>query len=588
MSGRVLGVAGRLLRRAMVCRVPALRAECTRGLFVGGTRAMSHIPAVDDALTALDAGRTSWFAVSPAQRADILETIIQDFQEVMDEWVRREAEAKGQTTGELYIAACMPTLSNMRVLVDTLQAACKPKTPLRKDAVTGQWIADVMPASLIDRLMYTGFRAELWIQPGCEPTQAQGYAERSDSGSLPVCLVLGAGNVTSMNPMDILDCLFVKNELVLLKMHPVNEYTGPLLEKAFGRLISMGVLRIIYGGADVGAYACQHAKVDHIHMTGSAVVHDLIVWGPPDQQQQNKANNTPVVKKRVTSELGCVSPVIVVPGVWSKDEIDFQAEQVASMVTHNASFNCNAAKVLVVSKSWAQRDQFVDGVRAALAKTPAKKAYYPGAAQRYRTFLDKYPQAEKLGPSTGAPEEVPWTLIDKVEIVEDQYCFKNEAFCGILTVTDLEAGDSAAFLREAVTFANDKLWGTLSCNVFIHPKTQQAIQPVFEQAVRDLRYGSVAINAWSALCYAIPKLVWGAFPGHTLDNVGSGIGFVHNALMFDHPQKSVVYAPFKIFPKPVWFASHKKIQEVGRRVAVMSADPSLLSLPGIALRSIFA
>ncbi|HLE24802.1 MAG TPA: NAD-dependent aldehyde dehydrogenase, partial [Thermodesulfobacteriota bacterium] len=31
----------------------------------------------------------------------------------------------------------------------------------------------------------------------------------------------------------------------------------------------------------------------------------------------------------------------------------------------------------------------------------------------------------------------------------------------------------------------------------------------------------------------------------------------HNTVMFDKPQKSVIYGPFRIWPKPPWFVTHK-------------------------------
>jgi acyl-CoA reductase-like NAD-dependent aldehyde dehydrogenase len=115
-------------------------------------------------------------------------------------------------------------------------------------------------------------------------------------------------------------------------MHPVNWYTGPLLARAFASLISMGVLEIVYGGVEVGQYCCKHSLVDSIHITGAAQTHDAIIWGPASEQAARKESDTPVIDKPITSELGCVSPIIVVPGVWSGDDVEFQAEHIASMV----------------------------------------------------------------------------------------------------------------------------------------------------------------------------------------------------------------------------------------------------------------
>lgn len=67
-----------------------------------------------------------------------------------------------------------------------------------------------------------------------------------------VALVLGAGNVSSIGPLDILYKLFVDNQVVLFKANPVNAYLGPLLEECFQALIAPGYLQIVYGGAEDG------------------------------------------------------------------------------------------------------------------------------------------------------------------------------------------------------------------------------------------------------------------------------------------------------------------------------------------------
>ncbi len=40
--------------------------------------------------------------------------------------------------------------------------------------------------------------------------------------------------------------------------------------------------------------------------------------------------------------------------------------------------------------------------------------------------------------------------------------------------------------------------------------------------------------------------------GNTLHDVGSGIGFVHNAMMFDHAEKGVLWGPWLYKPRPFW------------------------------------
>ena len=210
--------------------------------------------------------------------------------------------------------------------------------------------------------------------------------------------MLGAGNVTSIPPMDVLYKLFVEDEVVVLKMNPVNAVAGPHIERALKSLVDAGFLAIVYGGAEVGAHLANHPQVDTLHVTGSDRTYDAIVWGgDPAEQKQRKAANTPINTRPFTAELGCVTPCIVVPGPWSKADLAFQARHVASMVAQNASFNCNAAKVLVTAKGWPQREAFFAEVHARAPRMPTRKAYYPGAESRYRAFLEQYPKAEVVG-----------------------------------------------------------------------------------------------------------------------------------------------------------------------------------------------
>jgi acyl-CoA reductase-like NAD-dependent aldehyde dehydrogenase len=320
--------------------------------------------------------------------------------------------------------------------------------------------------------------------------------------------------------------------------------------------------------------------VETIHLTGSDRTYDAIVWGAdPEERAARKAAGTPLLDKPVSAELGCVSPILVVPGPWSGSDLEFQARHVAGMVSHNASFNCNAGKVLVLARDWSLRDAFLERVRAALAATPPRVAYYPGAEQRYRAFLERYPQALRLGEE--GEGVVPWTLIPDVPPLEDEYALVHEAFCGVLAQVDLEASGPEEYLDRAVPFVNEKVWGTLSCTMLLHPATGRAHPEAVERAVSRLRYGGVGINVWAGAIYALGTPTWGAFPGHTREEIGSGQGVVHNAFLFDHPQKSVLHARFHLRPKPVWFPGHRTLASLGRRLTEFEADRSPRRLPGI-------
>jgi acyl-CoA reductase-like NAD-dependent aldehyde dehydrogenase len=531
--------------------------------------------------------KDEWTKVPIPKRIEYLERALAGVAAQAEKWVEGGCLVKGlaatePAAGEEWLAGPVATARAIRLYIEALRQGGAPKTKV-KTRPDGQQVARVFPLTFMEQVMLP-MRAEVWIEPGKPATQGRIYREGPGPGK--VALVLGAGNVSSIPPLDALYKLFVENEVVLLKMNPVNEHVGPRLEEALKALVDDGYLAIVYGGADVGAFCASHPKVDTLHVTGSDKTYDAVVWGAdPAERARRKAANDPVSTKPFTAELGCVTPVIVVPGPWWEKEMEWQARSVAGMVAQNASFNCNAAKVLVTSRDWLQRDAFLGKLRDALARTPPRKAYYPGAEDRWRKFLDAYPEAEVVGPR--AEGAVPWTILPDVPPRAGEYALTEEAWCGILAETSLDARGPEDFLEKAVDFANDVCWGTLSCILLVHPATMRDFPEAVDRAIARLRYGGVAVNCWAGALFALGSTSWGAFPGHTPQDIRSGTGVVHNAMLFDHPQKSVVVAPFTFGPKPAWFADHRSLAEVGRRMLDLETGPTwgrLLRVARAALR----
>lgn len=540
---------------------------------------------VDAMVERVAAKKDEWVRTTLPRRIGYLQLCLEGVLAVAPDWVRDGCKRKGidadtPLAGEEWLAGPMTTARNIRLLIEALEQGGQPKLPGRSRRPDGQEVVSVFPTNLHDKIMFGGLTAEVWIEPGKEASQGAIYRRRSEHGK--VSLVLGAGNVSSIPPMDFLYKLFVEDEVVVLKMNPVNADAGPHLERAFRCLIEEGFLAICYGGAEVGAHLADHPRVDTLHVTGSDKTYDAIVWGrDPEEQKRRKEANDPVNKRPFTAELGCVTPVMVVPGDWSEAELDFQARHIVGMVTQNASFNCNAAKVLVVSSSWPQRETFLRKVEEQLARTPSRKAYYPGAQQRYQGFIDQYPKARPL--QSRSDEVVPWTIIPDVKPTKDEYALRNEAFCGVLATVALESKGAKEFLEKAVAFANDDCWGTLSCVLLVDPRTQKANSNAVEKALADLRFGGIGLNVWPGIIYGLVTTTWGAFPGHSPKDIQSGAGVVHNSFLLDHPQKSVVRAPFVIKPTPAWFADHKNLAALGNNLTSYESGPSWGRLAKVAL-----
>ena len=514
---------------------------------------------------------------------------------VADRWAAACISAEGldpedPSSGEEALVGPYFFVRNVRLLRDALRDIERHGVPgiagsvrTRRD---GQVTARVFPISVYDWLFYPGISAEVWMEPGVSTqglshTQALAYRGGGDSAGR-VSLVLGAGNVSSIGPMDILSKLFVENSVVVFKPHPVNEYLRPILEVGLRALVERGVVRFVAGGADVGAALCRHPEVDDIHMTGSDRTYEAIVFGPGAGGQERKARDERLIHKPVSAELGNVSPVIVVPGRWSAADMASQAENIATMLTNNGGFNCNAARVIVTHAGWSQREQLLAAVRDRLSRTAPRVAYYPGAAARFDAFAAAHPEMRQLGQRTD--ERLPWAIVEGVDPEQrDDICFTTEAFCSVFAETALPADSTAEFVDRAVAFANDALWGTLNATLIVDPRTQRepATGAAVERALADLRYGTVSLNAWAALGFGLGVLPWGAFPGNFPTAIGSGVGMVHNTLMFARPQKSVIRAPFRPLLKPVWYVSHRTAHRLTPRLCRFEASPSLGALPAI-------
>ena len=495
---------------------------------------------------------------------------------------------------EEWFAGPVVVLRILRLLMTTLRRLDRGQPAIDEARIhtrpDGRVRARVFPASNLDAVLFPRFSADVWMRPGVTATEvvsAAGAHYRMPPDRRPgrVALVLGAGNVASIAPTDVLYKMFVEGRVCVLKMNPLNAVMGPLLERGFRAAIEQGLLLIVYGGTDVGAYLTEHPLVDEVHVTGARETHDLIVWGETGNgRHAREARRGPRLAKRITSELGNISPVIIVPGPYTDREIRFQADSIAAAVVNNGSFNCNAARLLVAPAAWPGRRQFRDALARSLASAAPRQAYYPGAERRWAELVDRYPWAQQYGERR--PGVLPWTLIPEVD-AGDEPLFSREWWCPVVVETTLRSSDPGEFLGAAVDFCNERVWGTLSATIVVHPRslTDPRIAAALETALEHLRYGTIAINHWPALGFVFGTTPWGGHPSATLEDIQSGRGWVHNAFMLDeaHIEKCVVRGPLVVRPRPPWFPGHRRAHRLGRRLADMEAAPSAWKLPGIVL-----
>lgn len=589
-------------------------------------------PVLDARIARLQQAKHTWAQLPLDEKIHHLARIRDNTARLAQRWVQASVQAKrippgSPAEGEEWLAGpwaviwaaqnYLRTLTALRDGTDLLALTGGVRT-----GINGQVVVDVFPLDIFDRLIVSGVRAEVWMQPdvtldNLRASMARFYRQPAPAGR--VALVLGAGNIASIAPNDVLHKLIAEGKVCLLKMNPVNAYLGPILEEIFASLRAYGFIEFAYGGVEVGQYLTDHPQVEEIHITGSARTHDAIVFGSGAEGQQRKAENRPRLHKPITSELGNVTPTVVLPGPWTDEDLRFQAEHIATQKMNNASFNCVAAQVLVMPDGWPLRERLLYHLRAVLRQTPPRYPYYPGAAERVQRVVAAYPQAELIDGSTGGSTSggstsdgstsggstaVPRTLVlGLTPASAGDLLLQEEAFAPVLAEVLLPGQDPVAYLRQAVEFCNERLWGTLGANLIAHPYTLRALRRPVQQALADLRYGTIGVNIWAAAGFNLSQTSWGAAPGHTLADVGSGIGTVHNTFLFEQPQKSVIYGNFTPFPRnfvwenlarrefhnlptPPWHLGNRQAPAITRIMTRLAAQPGWLPLPGLFLRAL--
>ncbi|MCL1599340.1 MAG: aldehyde dehydrogenase family protein, partial [Actinomycetia bacterium] len=399
---------------------------------------------IDTAIAELQSSKNEWAALAINEKIDFLDHLREKTVANARGWVEMAVKAKGLSmdtplAGEEWLGGPYGLIDAINTLEVTLtrieDGTDVPDGYTVRQRHGGQVVVEVLPSTAADKLLFSGSSVEVWMAPEVTVEtlrESIGTFYRQEAPSGSVCLILGAGNVASIPPLDLLYKLFNEGQVAILKMNPVNDYLGEVFEAIFEDFIDAGYVRFVYGGGDVGAYLTGHDGIDTIHITGSSQTFNTIRYGTGEEGEANRKADTPISDKPITAELGGVSPTIVVPGDWSRADLRFQAENVVSQKMNNSGFNCIASQVLVLPQSWDLTEAFLDDVRSVLAEIEDRDPYYPGAAERCAAVQAGSGTVEAFG---GEAKRFLVTGLDAT--VVDDPAFVTEYFAPALAVVTL-------------------------------------------------------------------------------------------------------------------------------------------------------
>ena len=533
---------------------------------------------IDRNISKLRVNSTEFLNLDESTLVTMLEQTIENIKTISYYWATLSSEKKGilskSKEGEEWIGGPFACIYAIQYFIETIQNNDELDKSKYDDSNKSY---KVFPTKNIEKLLFPFLEGEVRFGKNLNFDQIneyRGFANRFEKNDPKITLVLGAGNVSSIPVLDALFHMIAYKSVIYLKLNPVNDYLLPIFTQVFEPFITRGFMIITEGDMEASQYLTQHDGFQQTHLTGSNYTYENIVYGKTLSDKERSLKTYPKVnKKPITSELGNVTPIIVHPGNWSRSEIKHQAKKIVTAKLNNSGFNCIAAQVIVLPKDWKHTEKLKREIKYYLNKIGDTTSYYPGSTENLNELIDtnNYEQINKLTCST------PF-LVSDLDL-EKQYG-NEEVWSTALYFKEIPYKSYENYATSAIDYVNNELWGNLGVTVLIKNHNRKANKLILKSYVDNLNYGTVAINEWSALGFVIPTLPWGGYPGNKDNDIQSGQGYVHNSLLFESPQKGIVYSKFRLSPliDPPWFVTNKRAHRIFKHLTYYQATKSKINL----------
>ena len=471
-----------------------------------------------------------WRHKAVGEISRVLERVAELFLLYGDSLAYETAERMGITPAEVYFETVFPSVWGILSTCQSLRRA-NPKQSLEQhlEQIVSPSLIDfegfpacrLLPANRLEKLLLPGMAGYVLFNGSKDQVAAQ-FADSQADQEKPkkgIALCLLPFNLASIGALDIIHLLCNKGLRVVAKFSEKAGFGGPYLEKIFAPLIECDALRFVYGGPETGAWLVSQSEFDQIHVTGSVAT--------------GRAVTRLADFNRVTSELGGVTPAIVLPDVFlRRGTLQQVARQVAFGMLANNGQHCVSFQLIVVPESCSHffKELLWKEISSAAKRGGehhgARLLIDQAAANRLESMIEELRRAGAVTTPihpVATDRGFPPTLIEGID--ENVSFLREEAFgpvAALLTLPD----DS--FQERALDLANSPaLAGDLGISIF----TSNPFEPKIRRMATELRHGIVAINMYPGIAFAT-SLPWGAGP------LGlSGQGWVHNYRFL--PEKAI-------------------------------------------------
>ena len=188
---------------------------------------------LDKSLTILQSSKDRWARLSVSDKIGYIDKTISLTAFHAEEWVMAASEAKGLNpesplSGEEWLGGPYAFLTWLQYMKNTLKLLENGKNAIHKVKIKsrqeGQTVARVYPNNLLEKLLLNHYCIDVWMREGVTPDNIEdtvaGYYKQ-DNPQGEVLLILGAGNVSSIVPLDIFYKLYGEGKVVMIKMNLV-------------------------------------------------------------------------------------------------------------------------------------------------------------------------------------------------------------------------------------------------------------------------------------------------------------------------------------------------------------------------------
>ena len=190
-------------------------------------------PEIDTLINSVDKKKNEWARLAISEKIKLLLEVKKNTGIYASEWVDlsvkgKQIEQGSPLAGEEWTSGPWVFASTINNYIETLEAIDeRNKSKLLNKVTTrnnGQVVVNVFPNNIYEKLLFNGISAEVWMQEGVTSDNLVDsigvfYDQENPQGKLS--LVLGAGNISGIPPLDILQKLIGEKILCLNKKRKI-------------------------------------------------------------------------------------------------------------------------------------------------------------------------------------------------------------------------------------------------------------------------------------------------------------------------------------------------------------------------------